>query len=96
MTEKVGWRDISRVQLDLTKSAIQILLSAIFVKIRQAGSGWGVSWLEHKVGDPGDRVQIPVTAITFSRAAIHFPTVYNLQCHQRPAPLIPCLYGAGS
>ena len=26
-------------------------------------------------------------------AAIHFPTLYNLQRHQRPVPFIPCLYG---
>ena len=28
-------------------------------------------------------------------AAIHFPTVYNLQRHQRPVPLIPCIHGVG-
>ena len=33
------------------------------------------------------------TAITYSCAAIHFPGVNNLQCHQRPVPRIPCLYG---
>ena len=36
----------------------------------------------------------PVTAITFGCATIHFPTVYNLQCHQRPGPLAT-QYGVG-
>ena len=42
-------------------------------------------------------VWIPVTGITFSCAAIHDLTVYNLQHHQRPVPLIviPCLFGVG-
>ena len=40
----------------------------------------------------GKGVGIPVTAITFSCAANHFPAVYNLQRHQRPVPLAPCLY----
>ena len=40
-------------------------------------------------------VRIPVMAITFSCAEIHFPTVYNLQCYQRLVPLIPCLCGGG-
>ena len=40
-------------------------------------------------------VYTPVMAITFSCAAIHFSSVYNLQRHQRPLPLIPCLYGVG-
>ena len=35
------------------------------------------------------------TAITFICAAIHFPAVYNLWRHQRPVPLIPCLYDVG-
>ena len=30
---------------------------------------------------------------TFSCAAVHFPALYNLQRHQRPVSLIPCLYG---
>ena len=54
-----------------------------------------LSWLSHWVGGPGDRDVNPVTAITFSCAAIHFSTVYNLHCHQRPVPLIPCLHGVG-
>ena len=33
--------------------------------------------------------------VTFSCAAIHLLAVYNLQHHQRPVPLIPCLYGVG-
>ena len=41
----------------------------------------------------GTMVQILVTAITFSCAAIHFYTVCILQHHQRPVPLIPCLDG---
>ena len=44
---------------------------------------------------PGDMATNPVTAITFSFAAIHFPIVYNIQHQQRPVPLIPCLYGVG-
>ena len=34
----------------------------------------------------------PITAKTFSSAAIQC-NVYNLQLHQRPGPLMPCLYG---
>ena len=45
------------------------------------------------VGDRGDRGMNPVTAITFSCPAIHFPAVYNLQHNQRPVPLIQFLYG---
>ena len=52
-------------------------------------------WLWHWVGNPVDMGTKPVTAITFSCAAIHFPAVYNLECHQAPAPLIPCLYSVG-
>ena len=33
--------------------------------------------------------------IAFNCAAIDFSTVYNLPCHQRPVPLIPCLHGVG-
>ena len=61
-------------------------------------SGHGVQYertLRHRVGDPGDRGMIPITAITFSCAAIHLPAVYNLQRHQRPVPLLQCLYGVG-
>ena len=39
----------------------------------------------------GTGVRILVTAITFCCAVIHFPIVYNLQRHQTPVPLIPCL-----
>ena len=42
-----------------------------------------------------DKGMNPITAITFSCAATHFPDVYNLERHQRPAPFIPCLYGVG-
>ena len=41
------------------------------------GIGRGLSWLRHWVGDLGVRAMNPITAITFSWAAIHFPTVYN-------------------
>ena len=54
--------------------------------------GWEIAQL---VGAPVDKVIDPVTAITFSCAAIHFPGIYNLQLHQRPVPLISCLYGVG-
>ena len=54
-----------------------------------------LSLLRHWIGDPADRDRNSVTAITFSCAAIHFPTVYNLQHHQRPVLLITCLYGVG-
>ena len=55
----------------------------------------------HSVG--GDIAQLvkalglvnPLTAITFSCAAIIFPTVYNLQHHQWPVSLITSLYGVG-
>ena len=40
-------------------------------------------------------VRIPVTAVTFSWAAIYFSAVYNIQCHQRPAPIILYLYDVG-
>ena len=40
--------------------------------------------------------KILVMAITFSCAAINFPAVYNLQLHQKPVPLIPCLCGVRS
>ena len=38
-------------------------------------------------------IYIPVSAIIFSCAAIHFPAVYNLQQHQWSVSLMPCLYG---
>ena len=40
--------------------------------------GGGESWLRRGIGDPGDRVMNPINAITFSCAAIHFPTVYSI------------------
>ena len=40
------------------------------------------SWLRHWVGDISDKDMNPVTAITFSRGAIHVPIVYTLQRHQ--------------
>ena len=54
--------------------------------------GWEIAQLVRVLGI-GER--IPVTAITFSCAAFHFPAVYNLQHHQRPVPLTPGLYGVG-
>ena len=40
---------------------------------------WGLhSWSRHCVGHPGDSGTNPVTAITFSCAAIHSPAVHNL------------------
>ena len=47
-----------------------------------------LSWLRHWFGEPGEGRMNSVTAITVSCAAIHFPNVHNLQCHQRPIPLI--------
>ena len=49
----------------------------------------------NSVGDPVDRGTNPVTAITFSCAAIHFPAVYNLRRHEKPVPHIPRLCGVG-
>ena len=43
-------------------------------------------WLERALGDPGDRGTNPGPC---SYAAIHFPTVKNLQCDQRPDDLMP-------
>ena len=40
----------------------------------------------------GQEVRILVPAITFTCVAIHFPDVDKLQLHQKPVPLIPCLY----
>ena len=57
--------------------------------------GRHLSWLRHWVGNPRDWGTNDVTAITFTCAANHFPAVYNLQHHQKPDPLIPCLYGVG-
>ena len=57
---------------------------------------WRVTSVGYRVGyvTMGTGVQIPVMAITFSSAAIHIPAVYNnLECHQRPVRLTPCLYG---
>ena len=63
------------------------------LNIRTILRGWGDSSVGY--GDPADRGTNPVTPITFSYAAIHLPTVYNLQRQQRPVSLIPCLYGVG-
>ena len=52
--------------------------------------------VRHWAGDPGDRDMNHVTAITFNCAAIHFTAVHNVQHHQTPVPLIPCLHGVGS
>ena len=43
--------------------------------------------------DHHDRLTNLITAIAFSCAAIHFPTVYNIQHHQSPVTLMSCLYG---
>ena len=43
--------------------------------------------------NPGDKGTNPVTALTVTCAAIHYPAVYNLQHHQRPVPLIRFLCG---
>ena len=48
----------------------------------------GVGEIAHWVGDSVEEVTTAVTAITFGCAAIHFPTVYNLERHQRPVPFI--------
>ena len=53
----------------------------------------GVSWLHRLVGDLRTGVRTPVAAITISCASIRFPTVCNLQRHQRSSHLIPYLYG---
>ena len=63
-------------------------------KLSNGVRGW-LSWLRHWVADSGDRGTNPVIAITFSCAAIHVPTVYNSQHHQRSLSVIPCLYGVG-
>ena len=55
--------------------------------------GRWLSWLRQGIGDPGDTGKNPVTAITYSCAAIHFTAVYNLPHHQLPDPLIRCIYG---
>ena len=61
------------------------------IEARLGGAvGRYLSWLRH-----GDRGTNPTTAITFSCLAINFPTVLNLQHHQRPVPLISGLYGVG-
>ena len=44
---------------------------------------------------PWENDTYPVTAITFSCATIYFPSVYNLQGHQRSVPLIPSLQNVG-
>ena len=55
-----------------------------------------VSWLRRWVCDLGGTwARILITTVTFSCVAIHFPTVYNLQHHQRSVPLTSCLYGVG-
>ena len=53
------------------------------------------SVIRHGVGNPGHRGANPVTAITFSCAAILFSIVYNLRRHQNPVPLKPCPYSVG-
>ena len=55
---------------------------------------WRVFWPATVSTQPS--IFVSLCAITFSCAAIQFPTVYNLQCHQRPVPLIPCLFGVGA
>ena len=45
------------------------------------------NWSQKCIVHMGTGVRILVTAITFSCA------VYNLEHHQRPVPLIRCLYG---
>ena len=57
--------------------------------------GGEIAQLVKALGYPGDNGANHVAAITLSCAAIHFSAVYNLQHHQRPVPLIPCLFGAG-
>ena len=59
------------------------------------GVGRSLSWLWHWVDDPGNRGTNPVTSLIFSCVAIYFRAVYNLQRHQRPLPLIQCIYGVG-
>ena len=66
----------------------QIFSAARGGELAQLVRGWGYVTM-------GTWVRIQITAVTFSFAAIHFLTVYNLQLHQRPVPLIPSLYGVG-
>ena len=74
---------------------IHLLLYIIYLLLSNESGGGEFSWLRHWDGDPGDSGMNPITPITFSCAAIHFLTVYNLQHHQRPIPVIRCLYGVG-
>ena len=60
------------------------------------GGAIELSWLGCWVGYPGGRSMNPITAITFSCVATHLSAMYNLQHHQRPLSVIPCLYGVGS
>ena len=48
-----------------------------------------------ELGDPVVRSMNPLTPITLSCDTIHFPAVYNMQSHQKPVPIIPCLNGVG-
>ena len=71
------------VTINLSYSHCQF---AFYMFVSSFGQGVGYVTL-------GTGVRFPVTAITFSCAVIHFPTMYNLQHHLRPVNLIPCLYG---
>ena len=44
--------------------------------------------VKHWVGDADDRGMNPVIALTFSCAAIHFPTVYNLHFQVTASPKV--------
>ena len=69
-------------------------MTAFYLLAVCIGVGRKLSWLERGVGVLwGTGVRIPVTAIIFSCAAIHFLDAYDLQHHQRAVPLMPSPYG---
>ena len=47
------------------------------------------------IGDSEVSGTNPITALKCGRAEINFLSVYNLQRHQRPNPLMLWLYGVG-
>ena len=71
-----------------------MILADVFSRCLFFVSGGGVVKQTNK-GDPGDRGTNPLTGITFSCAVVNIPAMYNLQHHQRPVALIPCLYSVG-
>ena len=91
---------IHREMWDFTLPVLNLALRQCPLMYKCTRVGRWHNLLRHWVGDPGYMGMNRVTAITVRYPAIlcmdySIVVVYNLHRHQRPVPLIPCLYDVG-